>query len=126
MHFPLTQHNITSQLYSQNPPHHKKANRHPQLISLISLFSATNWTNSKWLRPVKRLANRNNNNNEEDNRAHTRRLIEESVAGEPYRDDPEEPESAPAASNGTQSSRVEPSALGGHNEWRDEEHGRSG
>ncbi|CAG8958870.1 hypothetical protein HYFRA_00011823 [Hymenoscyphus fraxineus] len=93
-----------------------------KLISIVSLFSATEWTNAKWIRPIKRLANRSSNDRS-DRQTTTRRLLEDNAAGEPYRDNPEEVGSPSVTGNVDPGARVQPSALGGHNEWRDEERG---
>lgn len=96
-----------------------------KVISILSLFTNTSWTHPPWGRRYRREVNGGAEEQEEDNRALTRRLIEENANDEGYHDEENDPAvgtlEAPSGHQ-DQGPRVEPSQLieGHGNEWRDE------
>lgn len=81
-----------------------------QVISIINLLTTSFWKRSYWSRPIHRITNGDTEAPPEDNRAETRRLIEEGdeeeAGEESYRDEPTQDHLS--AFNGP---RVQPSRL---------------
>jgi len=98
-----------------------------KVLSVISLLTSSSWTHAGWVRPFKRITNEATEDPEDDDhRAMMRRLIDEGVAEERYRDEPTS-EGSPVRAievspeDHEEGPRVVPSTLvDSGNEWRDE------
>ncbi|TGO52247.1 hypothetical protein BOTNAR_0330g00020 [Botryotinia narcissicola] len=84
-----------------------------KVISIINLLTTSFWRRSYWSRPIHRISSGDTEATEEDNRAETRRLIEEGDdEEESYRDEPTQRRLSGLNGSGHgQGPRVEPSRL---------------
>jgi hypothetical protein len=80
------------------------------VLSVISLLTSSSWIHAKWTHPFKRATNEATAEpEEEDHRAAMRRLIEEDVGEERYRDEIRAIEATPE--DHEEGPRVVPSTL---------------